>query len=430
MYIKSYFVLFCLLLAFSGCGKNPGQVTQSEDYEQYLKVDAEIAVEKLLKDHDFWKEKLDKNPDQFPYLVQLASSQARLFEVTGEIAYLSKAEKNLITANESTKYHSAGYLRSLARNYISQHRFQEALELLKNAEKTGEKINSTQKMLFDVHMELGNYETAEAILEKIEDRTDFDYLLRYAKWSDHQGDLGTAITYMEKATEKAELSGKKNLMEWSYTNLADFYGHNGELEKSYSHYLMALQLDPYNAYAKKGIAWIVYSHEKNPEEALRILNSVTKQHKSPDYYLLKSEIAGYQNNMSEKRQNLDSFMAAISIEDYGVMYNSDNAKVLAEEFSAADKALALAQEEIQSRPTPQSYDLLAWSYYNKGDYQKALKIAENHVLNKTYEPEALFHIAKIYKAAGMNKKAKNLKAELLESAYELGPVTVQEIKNI
>lgn len=428
---NKYFVLsIFVMLAFVSCDQNEEKVTQPEDYQKYLEVDSKTAVEKLLEDRNFWQQRLEESPEQFPYLVQLATSQSRLFEVTGEIEYLIQAEKNLLAANDKTGYRTAGYLKSLARNYISQHRFKEALDLLDKAERSGEKINGTHKMLFDVHMELGNYEKAEAYLQKIEDRSDFDFLLRYAKWSDHNGDLGTAITYMQKATEKAEFSGIKNLMEWSYTNLADFYGHNGEIEKSYKYYLKALELDPNNAYAKKGIAWIVYSSERNPREALRILNAVSEQHKSPDYYLLKAEIAEYVNDEPLKKQNLESFMAAASNENYGVMYNSTSAILFAEELMAVDQALSLAQEEIENRPTPQSYDLLAWSFYNRGDYKEALQIAERYIVDQTYEPEALFHLAKIYKATGNDKKARSLKKELLDSAYELGPVTAQEVMKI
>lgn len=431
MFKKYYLTIaFLTLLAFASCDKAPEQITNKKDYEEYLENDTSLTLEPIKKDRDFWKEKLKKDPGQFPYLGKLANSQSQLFDATGEINYLIKAEENLIAANKRTNYSQAGYLRSLARNYISQHRFRESLSLLKVAEATGEKVNGTLKMLFDVHMELGNYDEAEAYLKKIEDRTDFDFLIRYAKWSDHQGNLSTAITYMEKAIEKAEASNLKGLKQWAYTNIADFYGHNGEIRKSYNYFLKALELDPNDAYAKKGISWIVYSYERNPKEALRILNTITKQNQTPDYYLLKAEIAEFMNKESAKKLNLESYRAAVSNENYGVMYNSNNAMLYAEEFSEIEEAMNLAQNEIKNRPTPQSYALLAWTYYNKGEYKNALEIAEKNVVDKTQEPESLFHLAKIYKANGKMRKARILKEELLESIYELGPVTEQEIRKI
>ena len=429
MFYKYYLSLSFLLLVLVSCDKAPDQVTQREDYAKYLQENP-VTIENIRSDLNFWEEKLKKEPKQFPYLVQLASAQSKMFAATGEVEYLILAGENLVTANEKTGYSNSSYLKSLAGNYISQHRFGEAQSLLKSAEEIGEKINGTHKMLFDVHMELGNYEAAEAYLAKIEDRSDFDFLLRYAKWSDHKGDLSTAITYMEKATEKAEMANLKGLKQWSYANLADFYGHNGEIKKSYEYYLKALELDPNDAYAKKGIAWIIYSHERNPAEAMHILNSITQQHKSPDYYLLKAEIAEFMDLGSSKKQYLEDYFATVSDENYGVMYNTSSAVLYAEELSETNKAMKLAQMEVSQRPTPQSYDLLAWTYYNQGDFKKALKIAEEHVVDKTYEPEALFHLAKIYKATGRTKEARDLKKELLESVYELGPVAEQEIRQI
>jgi tetratricopeptide (TPR) repeat protein len=101
--------------------------------------------------------------------------------------------------------------------------------------------------------------------------------------------------------------------------------------------------------------------------------------------------------------------------------------LLAEHPEQLQKAYELALEEVKSRPTAQSYDLLAWTLYKKGDYKTALKMAEMYVVNKTFEPEALFHLAKIYRANNLNEKAAELRKELLESTYELGPLMEQEI---
>jgi len=123
--------------------------------------------------------------------------------------------------------------------------------------------------LFDVSMELGEYDNASKYLEKIADHNDFNFLIRLAKWSDFKGDLDLTIKYMEKATKLVEQKNNKALMLWSYCNLGDYYGHAGRIKDSYQHYLKALEIDPSYTYAKKGIAWIAYSYEKKPQEALR-----------------------------------------------------------------------------------------------------------------------------------------------------------------
>lgn len=423
-------LIVAFLFGAVSCSEVSEKVTQADDYNSFLETQENEMLQLLKDDFNFWEEKLEKEPNQFPYLAKAATSQSQLFKETGNIEELIGAERKLIEANEKTNYTKVGYLRALARNYISQHKFKESLKLLKKAETIGENLNGTQKMLFDVYLELGNVQEAETYLEKIENFKDFDYLIRVSKWSDHNGNLDHAILYLEKATQMAEASNDKWLKQWAYTNLADYYGHDGQIAKSYQHYLKSLELNPNDAYAKKGIAWIVYSHERNPKEALRILDAISQKHKAPDYYLLKAEIAEYMGNTEAKEQNLQAYFEEVQNKQYGNMYNKYNAIILAEDTKQTANALKIATTEIKNRPTPQSYDLLAWTYYNQGDSAEALKIMENHVVGKTFEPEALYHLAHIYKANGKHNEAKKLKKELLESAFELGPIAEKSITNI
>ncbi len=424
-------ITILLLLLIVSCNHKPKKITNTKEYTNYLNVEKDEMLQITMDDHEFWEKKLEKDPNQFPYLVKVAASLSQLFSKTGKIELLIEAENKLIKANEATNYNKASYLKSLAHNYISQHRFKESLELLKKAEAIGENLESTQKMLFDVHLELGNYELAKNYLDKFSnDTNDFEYLIRLSKWADHRGDLDAAIKYMEQAKTIAEASNLAPTKQWVYTNLADYYGHAGRIEESYKHYLKALEIDSGDAYAKKGIAWIVYSYEKNAEEALHILNSITKKYNAPDYYLLKAEIAEYQGNLKLKEEQLALYEHSVANRLYGDMYNKYNALIYAEDHTKSAIALQIAQTEIENRPTPQSYDLLAWTYYNHGDIREALEVMEKHVVNKTFEPEALYHLAQIYKSNKKLDKAKALKKELLESTFELGPLTAKKIENI
>mgnify|MGYP000038281025 CR=1 FL=1 len=428
MQIKHLYILAFSLSLFLSCTKekkSTHKITNNKDYEQYITSSNQQLVTEKKHNLSFWKTKLAKTPNQYPYQSKIAAVTSNLFAVSGNISFLKEAEKNLIAVNK--KNTTAGSLRALARNYISQHKFQESLILLKKAELNGQELNATQKMLFDVYLELGNYKQAEKYLSLIKKPNEFDYLIRASKWNDTNGDLQNAILSLEKALKIAESSKNKNLILWSYTNIADFYGHNNEIEKSYSFYLKALKIDPNNTYAKKGIAWIIYSYEKNPKEALRIINSIQKEHSSPDYYLLKAEIAEFMNNLTIKNENLNLYLLTVKNKLYGDMYNQYNAKLFLEEFDKKDKALVIIKKEIKNRPTPQSYDLLAWYYFQNKNYKKALKIVNTNVVGKCYEPEVVYHIAEIYKANNLQKEANNLKKELLESSYELGPMMKKRI---
>lgn len=427
---SKYILAFCTLLLLSSCETKKEQVTDRNDYDNYLELAENKTAQNAEKSKEFWTGKFEKSPNQFPYLNKIASSYSHLFAATGNIEYLKQAETNLITANEMTQDKSPGTLMALASNYISQHMFKEALEMLTKAELIGDKLSDIQKMMFDVHLELGNTDMAKVYLEKIENMSDFDYLIRLAKWSDHQGNLDAAIKYLEKAKTIAESSKQKGIMQWTYTNLADFYGHAGKIDQSYKLYLKALEIDPNDAYSKKGIAWIVYSYEKNPDEALRILNTVTKTYHAPDYYLLKAEIYEFKGDNASKEDQLKLYKEAVKNEAYGAMYNKYNVLLYTDENQNLDEAIAIAKIEVEHRPTPQSYDLLAWAYHKNGNTQKAVEIVNKHIVGHTFEPMALYRSAEIYKAAGMGEKANELKKEIAESSYELGPIIAEKVSKI
>ncbi|MBZ9627455.1 hypothetical protein LB450_05020 [Psychroflexus sp. CAK1W] len=352
------------------------------------------------------------------------------FKSTGHIEYLKKAEQSLEKAVEIANIDKEKYYRSLARNYISQHRFKEALVYADSAAVLSRNIPATQHLLFDVHMELGNYTKADSIKKRFADPEDFDYIIRAAKWNDYVGKLDMTLMYMEKAKEKAEASNNRSKLLWVYSNLADYYGHDGRIQDSYEHYLKTLEIDSSNAYAKKGMAWIAFSNDKTSDEANRILDSVLTAHESPDYYLLKAEIAEFENDKTAKKEAMDSFWNLANIPAYGSMYNTYKIEVLAEDPATQKEALALAEQELKNRATPETYHLLALAHLVNGHNKKALEIINTHVADKTFEPTALLTMARVYKANRMPDKVEDLKEELLEAGYEMGPVKLREIRTL
>lgn len=429
-YIQLILVFVTFFTTISCNTNKTKQITNSSEYQAYLNIDQNKSLNLAKEELNFWSLKLNTTPNQYPYHSKIASANSQIFQLTGDINQLKEAENNLLAANEKTNYNNAGYLRGLSRNYISQHRFKKALEVLTKAEYNGENLAQTHFMLIDVHLELGNLNKVEKYLSKVKNFKDFDYLIRVSKYNDHVGNLDNAIKYLEEALLIAEASNNQNLLQWNYTNLADYYGHAGRINDSYKAYLKALAINPNNSYAKKGIAWIVYSHERNPAEALRILEVVTNENTSPDYFLLKSEIADFMGNIVEKEKQTKNYFNSISNEKYGAMYAKYNVILFADNDDKKQEAIEIAQQEVMERPTTQSYDLLAWSYFKNGNLKKAIEISQNHVIGKTFEPEALLHTAHILKANGNQKEAQEIKKELLSAIYELGPNSELEIKNI
>ncbi|WP_010230812.1 tetratricopeptide repeat protein [Gillisia marina] len=427
---------FLLLLSFlliisckdsSSEEKQETPISNSEDYNNFLAIQKARTTSPYF---ELWNSKITTDSVELPSFTAVAGQYNMFFESTGDIAYLKKAEQALEKAVKVANIDKETYYRSLSRNYISQHRFKEALIYADSAAQLSKSISATQHLLFDVHMELGNYTKADSIKKLFADPEDFNYIIRAAKWNDYKGKLDMTIMFMEKAKEKAEASKNRGQLLWVYSNIADYYGHDGRIQDSYEHYLKTLEIDSSNAYAKKGIAWIVYSKDNNSKEATRILDSVLTGHVSPDYYLLKAKIAEFENDKKAKKTAIDSFWKLANNPAYGDMYNTYKIEMFAEDPSTKKEALALAEQEVKNRATPETYQLLALANLVNGNKEKALEIINEHVVDKTFEPTALLTMAKVYKANMMPAMVKDIKEELLEAGYEMGPVTLREIHTL
>ncbi len=419
-----FFGMVCLLLS---CATETEiePIANPEDYNPYLHTSERSSLLEAENEVAFWSKRLRPDSSGVGDLGPLASAYSRLFDATGNATYLTNAETLYKKAMAISANNKDIYARGLARTYISQHRFKEAATLLKQSYEGVSSKRATQFMLFDVLMELGKYEEAESYLKLLNNTSDYNYLIRKAKWSDHTGDLTNAINYMESAKAIAESRNSKPLKIWTYSNLGDYYGHDGRIDQAYKHYLMTLELQPDNTHVKKGIAWINYAYQNNATEARRILDSVMKIHKIPDYYLFLAEMAENEGEEAEAAEYTEAFINAATNEAYGRMYNTYLVEVLAEKDP--NRAMAIAEVEITERATPETYSLLAYTKLMKGEKERALEIIESRVKDKTSEPMAAYYMALVYQANGRTNELQQLKKELQEAAFELGPVLTKKI---
>ncbi len=419
----------CYSVLLLSCAENSKPVVEEKSIMALLKeTTSPKALTTIEADIKFWNDRLTMTADDMSSQVKLASLYNQRFHYSGEITDVHKSDSLYHAANQLQKHFSSGIYRSLATNCVTQHKFIQADRYLDTAATMGDDLYLTRLQQFDVKLELGEYRQAESILNAFRQKNNFDYYIRASKLEDHKGNSEASISFMEKAYADIKEAKKDQLLPWVKTNLADMYGHNNRISESYQLYTEVVKDHPDYYHAWKGIAWIAYSHDKNTPLAKKILNWLQEQHPIPDYALMLSEIAAFEQNNQAKNQYLSSFVDKASNPAYGDMYNKYLFTILSDELNNHSAAMDIAQKEISNRPTPQSYELLAWTLYKNGKPAEALKIAEGRIINKTFEPDALYHIGLLLKKNGQPKLAKKYLTEALESSFELGPVTANEIK--
>ncbi|BAO56074.1 tetratricopeptide repeat protein [Nonlabens marinus] len=427
--MKKLWILFGFLGLVS-CNQEttqqPENITNIEDYQVYLDTDETELISQLKAEVEELKTEAAGDTTRIVLNGSIAGKLNTLFDLTGNVDYLNESVRFRESVVKNTYIRPENSKHALAQAYIKQHRFKKADSLMRSFTQEFSGPES-QMVQFDIAMELGEYKKAESLLDSMRNTGDYNYLIRAAKWNDYIGQLGTTVNLMENAMELADQSGDQSRQLWSYSNIADYYGHHGDLEKSYAHYLKTLEKDPHNTYALKGIAWIAYSHDSDVEEARTILENLSKRHPTPDYLLDLAELYEFEGKEQEAMALKEDFMTRVSDPEYRGMYNAYKITELID-AGQTQKAVDLARIEVQNRATPETYDLLGYALLTNGEAQAALENHEQYVIGKTFEPVAQFHTALIYKANGMDKAVAAFKEELLETEYEMGPVTYKKIE--
>jgi tetratricopeptide (TPR) repeat protein len=348
--MKYFFSISFLLFLFSCKEKS---IVNPNDYAAYLNpkhLKEKLDIQKA--DLSFWESRLQKDPGSYLNMLELGHTNIGLFHLNGDIAALRKGDSLVKKASEKINHTLPHIQQALSQISITQHRFKDAMQHLKNASQQGSPYTNAI-LNFDARMEVGQFDVAHNQINSLGDKKSFDYLIRKAKFADHQGNLDEAIELMEQAFEKVKDVNIKSVYCWALSNLGDMYGHAGRIKDSYKAYLQVLEKDPSYLYALKGIAWIAYSHDKNTAEAKRILNFILYQTDMPDLYLTLAEIEEFEGNKEAAQNYTGKFLTVMQNPAYGEMYN----KYLIEVYASQNRigeALIIANKEVANRPTPET----------------------------------------------------------------------------
>lgn len=422
--MKFFLLSITALIFASSCSEEKKPVTNAADYESYLMINRQVSNYSIDDDLAFWEERANRMPADDASKIKIAGLQAAQFRKTGNVEDLKKSDsiyhKLLITTQGK-----AGLYLALAQNSITQHQFKQAGKYAEAALNEGGKRAASMLVIADVALELGDIARAKYVLNQFSNKNSFAHLIRQVKVKDQEGQLDSAIFIMEKALDR--IKGNEELYCWALSNLGDMYGHAGRIEAAYQAYLTVLQKDATYDYALKGIAWIVLSNDKNYAEAKRIINVLASRSRMPESHLMLAEIAAMENDEQEKTNQLKAFVTLTNNVGYKTMYAKYLAGVYADDLNDPDASLAIAAEEINNRPTPQSYDLKAWALLKSGNEKEALAIVQKYVQNKTFEPDATYHLGMIYLVNGYDEQAEKYLEEARQSSFELGPAITREV---
>ena len=429
MYILKTISVFLLLACLVSCSGRKG-VADPADYNSFLNPkNWRNEANRMENEFLFWGNRLSKDTGNIVDMLKLASLHGGYFEKRGGIQDLHTADSLLRQSGSKLGNGDPDIYFALTKNAMTRHGFIEAEAFLDSAMKRNPDPYRASLMNFESSLEKGRLSLAAHSLQSISDYTDFNFLVRKSRFEDIRGNLDEAIALMEQALDRVRHSGKP-LFCWTLSNLGDLYGHAGKIEKSYRAYMEVLKKDSTHAHSLKGIARIAFSHDRNPVEARRILAFLYGRVQSPDLLLDLADVEEWKGNRKATDEYRQKFIQEVTNSAYGGMYNKYLILLYAERKEWQGEALRLAQEEIINRPTPETYEWLAWAYHCAGKADKASEILNSYVYKRNFEPASLWRMARIYHASGDSEKAKSLLVQCRESRFELGPLQSRNVEEL
>jgi tetratricopeptide (TPR) repeat protein len=302
---------------------------------------------------------------------------------------------------------------------LSQHHFAEGLQIAEAAKTINPYNAFIYGLIVDGNVEMGNYAAAVENADKmVSIRPDIRSYSRISYLREIHGDYPGAIDAMKMAVS-AGLPGDEGT-EWARVQLGHLYENTGDIKNAEMHYTIAFDNRPGYAYALAGLARVAVASNNYP----KAIDYYLQADSLVNDYSIKEELADVYKAAGEKEKAetlaiavINGMNTAAANEKKGDSSGHYSDRELAYAYlktNQTDKALEHALLEYNRRP--ENIDVnetMAWVYYSKGDYAKALPFAQTAIKTKCMNPVLLCRVGLIFfKNGDKTTAAKLLKAGL------------------
>jgi tetratricopeptide (TPR) repeat protein len=308
--------------------------------------------------------------------------------------------------------------------YISQHHFADGLSIAEKACRINPYNSFVYGLLVDGNVEMGNYDSAVSMAQHmIDTRPDIRSYSRVSYLREIYGDYPGAIDAMKMAVD-AGVPGDEST-EWARVQLAHLYENTGDIKKAEIQYQTSLTVRPDYPYALAGLAKLA-AYKKDYATAISLY---TKAASLITDASVKESLAEAWHLSGDNKKSDDLMKEVINEMNQTAQSGQNDANIghyVDKELAYAyiktknyDKAIEHAILEYNRRPMNIDVnEAVAWAYYTKGDYAKALPYIQTALKTNSKNPTLLCYAGLIYAKNGNSSQAK----QLLQQALKNHPV--------
>jgi tetratricopeptide (TPR) repeat protein len=352
-----------------------------------LKTDDQIAMYSALT---------GSRPENVHYQALLAGAYIQKTRETTDYSYLDRAVSilNAILSGDSSNYEA---LRLMTETQLERHLFAQAAESSQALIRIDGADPWNWGTLGDSYIEMGDYEKAAVAYQKMVSlHPDLSSYNRAAHYRFLFGDTEGAVAIMKRAIQAG--SAMPENVAWCMVDLGNIYWKTGQAELAKRTFIDALRTfsNQHTAYA--GLAKTLAAAG---DTAGAINNYLRAQQITPmpDYAAALYDLykkSGDEAN-AKKQMELIEVIDRVSLAA-GEKANRNLVFAFADHDVHLDRALALAEGELEFRRDIYSYDALAWALYKNHRYSDAKAAMDRALKLGTPEPDFARHAQLINEA--------------------------------
>jgi len=408
------------VLVLGGVGKrsifksNSTSVVSSAQSTPITKADQRILLA---------RKAIEKMPDKSDGYNQLAAAYMQKARETGNFALNANADSE-ITRSLGVEPDNYDALKLRAKLQLTYHRFAEALETARRAQKVRTDDHEVWGQITDALVELGDYPGAVKAAQKMVDlRPDSSSYARVSYLRSLHGDPDGAIRAMVRAVKAANPNDREAIA-WCRVQLGHELMNAGKLEAAERQYDEALRTFADHALASEGKARARIA-AGDLQGAVQMYEREQAKAASADVAQSLGDLYTLLGRKDDARKQYETFevleRANAALERswrHMINYWLDHDRNLAE-------ALLLATREYEARKDIFTCDSLAWALFKNGRMKEAKKMISEALRTGSRDARINYHAGLIYKSLNMREKAvKHLRlGAALNSSFD--PVQAQ-----
>jgi len=387
-------------------------IAQEADSDRLLAAAAHMKTDERIA---AYQKLAASKPDDLHYQNLLAGAYIQKMRETTDFGYIERAEKlvaHTLTA-EAANYEA---LRLRSEIGLERHHFAEVAGFSREMIRIAPDDAWNWGTLGDALMELGQYDDAADAYQKMmslrPNQSSYNRA-SYYRWV--MGDAKGAIAIMRQAIEAGSPAPENTA--WCLVDLGNLYFKTGRLEQAAGTFSEALRTFPGYHPAHAGLGRVQAAQGKLAE-AIENFKRAQAVVPMPEYAAALAELYERTGKKANARQQLE----LLDVVDRVVKANNEKtnrnlALVYADQGRKLDRALELAQAELDVRGDVYTYDALAWALFKNGRYAEAEQAAGKALRFGTPDPAFYFHAGMIASALRKQQEA----AKSLDRALALNP---------